>query len=59
MSNNLFSTASLGKIIQPRSITLCLTLLSRQAITFPPNLKSEIIIKLSTSAPSWGYYLFF
>ena len=59
MSNNSSSTASLGNIIQPRNNALGLNLSSRQAVTAPPNLKSEIIIMHSTSAPNWGSYFIF
>ena len=59
MSNNSSSTASLGNIIQPRSNNLGLNLPSRQSITVPPNLRSEIIIIPATSAPNWGSYFIF
>ena len=54
MSNYSSSTASLGNIIKPRNNTLGFNLSSKQAVTVPANLRIEIIIIPSTSAPNWG-----
>ena len=59
MSNNNSSTASLGNIIQPRSSNLSLNLTSRQSITVPPNLPSEIILIPSKSQSNFKSYFIF
>ena len=54
MSNNSSSTDNLSNLIQSRNTSLGLNLPSRQSITVPPNLKSEVVIIPSTSAPNFG-----
>ena len=59
MSSNSSSTAHLGNIVQARNTSLGLNLPSRQAVTVPPNLRSEVVIIPSTSTPNWGSYFIF
>jgi len=59
MSHNSSSTAHLGNVIQPRNNSLGLNLPQRQAFTVPANLKSEVVIIPSTSAPAFGSYFIF
>ena len=59
MSNNSSSTAHLSNLIQARNTNLGLNLPTRQAVTVPPNLRSEFVIIPSTSSPSWGSYFIF
>ena len=59
MSHNSSSTAHLGNVIQPRNNSLGLNLPQRQAFTVPANLKSEVVILPSTSAPAFGSYFIF
>ena len=59
MSNNSSSTDNLSNLIQSRNTSLGLNLPSRQAITVPSNLKSEVVIIPSTSAPNFGSYFIF
>ena len=59
MSNNSSSTDHLNNLIQSRNTSLGLNLPSRQAITVPSNLKSEVVIIPSTSAPNFGSYFIF
>jgi hypothetical protein len=59
MSNNSSNVSHIGNLIQPRNTSLGLNLPSRQSVTVPANLKSEVVIIPSTSTPSWGSYFIF
>ena len=59
MSNNSSNVSHIGNLITPRNTSLGLNLPSRQSVTVPSNLKSEVVIIPSTSTPSWGSYFIF
>ena len=59
MSNNSSNVSHIGNLITPRNTSLGLNLPSRQSVTVPANLKSEVVIIPSTSTPSWGSYFIF
>ena len=59
MSNNSSSTDHLSNLIQSRNTSLGLNLPSRQAITVPSNLKSEVVLIPATSQPNFGSYFIF
>jgi hypothetical protein len=60
MSSNASNINHITNIIKPRNKNLGLNLNADQSsITTPSNLKSEIILIPSTSAPNWGSYFIF
>ena len=57
--SNSSNVSHISNLIQPRNTSLGLNLPSRQSVTVPANLKSEVVIIPSTSTPSWGSYFIF